>query len=156
MRPEPRESPLEQQTALRFSFLDEETEPCVVVSHRMEIVHANQPAREILEPGWFGKRCFEMFPTSDDECAWHCPTIDAVTRGQGIEYCQENLVQKNGQPLHLGVAVVSLAPLHDDLARSVLLMRPRTTADSDADREELLRAGAALRQRIAERLCENG
>jgi hypothetical protein len=66
-------SMLQQESALRWGFLKQEKNACAIVSDRMEIVYMNEPARRLVLLDWFGRRCFEVFPTAKDLCAIGCP-----------------------------------------------------------------------------------
>ena len=79
---------LQDETTLRWSRLEDEPEACVV-SDRMELVYINTAARELVPGEWFGKRCFEVFPTVDEACAFHCPKIRAVNESVDVVYCEE-------------------------------------------------------------------
>jgi hypothetical protein len=57
---------LEDESALRWGFLEDNPDACAVVSDRMELIYMNQPARELVSESWFGRRCFEIFPTAND------------------------------------------------------------------------------------------
>ena len=69
---------LQDETALLWSFLEAESDACVVVSERMELIYVNTSARSLMPEGWFGKRCFEVLPVAGETCAFHCPKIRAV------------------------------------------------------------------------------
>ena len=74
---------LRDETTLRWGFLEEESDPCLVVSERMEFVYVNRAARAWLPDQWFGKRCFEVLPVVDEACAFHCPKMDVVQEAPG-------------------------------------------------------------------------
>ena len=103
-----KKSILRDETALRWGFMDEEADPCVVVSDRMEFVHINAAGRGLVPHEWFGKRCFEVLPVVDEKCAFHCPTIRAVADSSAIVYCDEQVRVEGGACLQLGVAVIPL------------------------------------------------
>ena len=69
---------LRDETSPRWSFLEEESDPCVVVSEGVELIYVNGAVRSLVPDQWFGERCFEVLPTVDKTCAFHCPKIDAV------------------------------------------------------------------------------
>ena len=120
---------LKDETALQWSFLDDEQDPCIVVSERMELVYVNTAAQELVPSEWFGKRCFEVFPVADQTCAFHCPKIDAVNDATDVTslvaYCEETLYTSNLDRVVLGVGLVPLGPARTDRARAVFVLRSR-------------------------------
>lgn len=144
----PRQSSiLEDESALRWGFLEDHPDACAVVSDRMELVYVNEPARKLVAESWFGRRCFEIFPTANDLCAFHCPTMTAVHQSHDILYCEETLRTPGGPIRELGVAVIPLEGMSRDEARSLLLLRPK----SASTREALLEEASKLRGRLASR-----
>ena len=103
-----RESPFQDENAIRWAFLEQESDACAVVSERMELLYLNEAGRALTLPDWFAKRCFEVLPNRDEHCAWHCPTITAVSDAQEITYCEEALSPADGAPMTLGTAVIPL------------------------------------------------
>lgn len=144
-RPGP--SMFQDESALRWGFLEDAPDACAVVSDRMELVYMNAPARELVSREWFGRRCFEIFPTADELCAFHCKTIAAVHEAEDVLYCEETLRSPSGISRELGVAVLPLGGMSGDEARALLLLRP-TEASA---REELLTAARELRTDLASR-----
>lgn len=138
---------LEDESALRWGFLEDNPDACAVVSDRMELVYMNEPARKLVAESWFGRRCFEIFPTADDLCAFHCPTMTAVHQSHDILYCEEVLRTPGGPVRELGVAVIPLEGISRDEARSLLLLRPK----SESTREALLEEASKLGGRLASR-----
>ena len=136
---------LEDESALRWGFLEDEPDACAVVSDRMELVYMNEPARKLVAESWFGRRCFEIFPTANDLCAFHCPTMTAVHQSHDILYGDETLRAPGGPVLELGVAVIPLEGMSRDEARSLLLLRPK----SESTREALLEEASKLEGRLA-------
>jgi hypothetical protein len=136
---------LEDESALRWGFLEDEPDACAVVSDRMEVVYMNEPARKLVAESWFGRRCFEIFPTANDLCAFHCPTMTAVHQSHDILYCDEILRAPGGPVRELGVAVIPLEGMSRDEARSLLLLRPK----SESTREALLEEASKLEGRLA-------
>lgn len=128
---EPR-SILEDEDSLRWGFLEENGDACAVVSDRMELVYLNAPARALVPEEWFGRRCFEIFPTANDVCAFKCPTITAVHEASEILYCEEVLRAPDASIRELGVAVIPLAGVSGDEARALLLLRPKAENGEDA------------------------
>ena len=59
------EPTLRDEAALRWGFLEEETDPCLVVSERMEFIYVNNEGTRPGSDEWFGKRCFEVLPVAD-------------------------------------------------------------------------------------------
>ena len=82
-------SPLRDESALRWNFLEDEADACIVVSGRMELVYVNGAAKTLIPDAWFGKRCFEVLPVVDETCAFHCPKIAAVNESPDVVYCEE-------------------------------------------------------------------
>jgi hypothetical protein len=138
---------LEDETALRWGFLEQDPDACAVVSDRMELVYMNEPARKLVSESWFGRRCFEIFPTANDLCAFHCPTMTAVHESVDILYCEETLRAPSGAVRELGVAVVPLGGMSHDEARALLLLRPK----SESTREALLEEASKLRGQLVSR-----
>ncbi len=145
-------SSLEDESALRWGFLEGDPDACAVVSDRMELVYMNEPARKLVSESWFGRRCFEIFPTVNDLCAFHCPTMTAVHESHDVLYCEENLRTPNGPVRELGVAVIPLEGMSQDEARSLLLLRPK----SESTRDALLEDASKLRTRLASRFRPAG
>jgi PAS fold len=150
MTPSKSDSQLQDSTALRWSHLEDERDACVVVSDRMELVYINSAARELVPGEWFGKRCFEVLPTVDEACAFHCPKIRAVNESVDVVYCEETvLAGENGRRI-FGVGLIPLVSSSDDHARAVFLMRAREPSVEDsAFRDQLLTDAKSLAQRIA-------
>lgn len=144
---------LEDEAALRWNILEEEAEPCAVVSRRMELLYLNAPARGLTAPDWFAKRCWEALPTQDERCAMACPAIQAVNRPDGIQYCEEIVCPGDGTPVTLGVAVVPLEDIGGQRAAALLLFRPRDEAAEESTfQSNLLADAASLLGRVAARL----
>lgn len=147
------QSPLQDETALRWGFLEDESEACVVVSDRMELVYINAAGRTLVPAHWFGKRCFEVLPVVNESCAWHCPTILAVSESVKIVYCEETVLSPSGSILRLGVGAIPVATGALDPAKSVLLLRPKEAGcDEDTFRRDLLLEAEGVRARIAAHL----
>jgi hypothetical protein len=138
---------LEDESALRWGFLEDDPDACAVVSDRMELVYMNRPARALVSESWFGRRCFEIFPTANDLCAFHCPTMTAVHRSADVLYCEETLRAPDGLVRKLGVAVIPLGGMSGDEARALLLLRPKAESTEDA----LLEEASKLRGLVASR-----
>lgn len=150
--PEPK-STLEDETALRWGFLEDEREACVVVSDRMELVYINVAGRALVPAHWFGKRCFEVLPVVNERCAWHCQTIRAVNESVNIVYCEEVVLSPSGSVLQLGVGAIPLATGGQDPAKAVLLLRHKdASCDEDEFRSELLQEAERMHERIVARL----
>lgn len=138
---------LEDESAFRWGFLEDDPDACAVVSDRMELVYMNAPARELVSETWFGRRCFEIFPTANDVCAFHCPTMTAVHESADILYCEETLRAPGGRVRELGVAVIPLGGMSHDEARALLLLRPKP----ESTRGELLEEASRLRDLLVSR-----
>ena len=143
------DSQLRDNTALRWSHLEDEREACVVVSDRMELVYINTAARELVPGEWFGKRCFEVLPTVDGACALHCPKIRAVNESVDVVYCEEAVFVGNNRRV-FGVGLIPLGPGRDDRGRAVLLLRAKgESVEESAFVAQLLTDAKSLAQRIA-------
>lgn len=146
------DSQLQDNTALRWSRLEDEQEACVVVSDRMELVYINTAARELVPGEWFGKRCFEVLPTVDEACAFHCPKIRAVNESVDVVYCEESVFVGNNNRKVFGVGLIPLGPGRDDRGRAVLLLRAKgEPVDESAFVAQLLTDAKSLARRIASR-----
>ena len=146
-------SQLQDQTAFRWGRLEDEREACVVVSDRMELVYINAAARALVPGEWFGKRCFEVLPTVDEACAFHCPTIAAVTESVDVAYCEETLSGDNNLRRVFGVGLIPLGKGGDDRARAIFLLRAKgASVDEGAFRVQLLTDARSLARRMAVRL----
>jgi hypothetical protein len=142
-------SQLQDKTALRWSRLEDEREACVVVSSRMELVYINTAARELVPGEWFGKRCFEVLPTIDEACAFHCPKIQAVNESVDVVYCEETVFVGNNERRVFGVGLIPLGPGSDDHARAVFLLRAKgASVEDSAFQTQLLADAKSLARRI--------
>jgi PAS domain-containing protein len=143
------DSPLQDETALRWSRLEDEREACVVVSDRMDLVYINMAARELVPGEWFGRRCFEVLPIVDEACAFHCPKIRAVNESVDIVYCEETVFVGKA-PRVFGVGLIPLGRSSGNHARAVLLLRAKEeSVDESAFRAQLLKDAKSLARRIA-------
>ncbi|HJO37478.1 MAG: hypothetical protein QGG24_04495 [Vicinamibacterales bacterium] len=146
--------PLHDETALRWNFLEAESDPCVVVSERMEFVYVNEAAQALVPAQWFGKRCFEVLPVVDETCAFHCPKIDALSEGADsasadVVYCEETLYTDRLDQVVLGVGLIPLGTERTDRARAVFVLRAKEgTADPAQFEAQLLQDAARVRARI--------
>jgi hypothetical protein len=120
---------LQDENAIRWEFLEDENDACAVVSQRMELLFLNGAGRALTLPDWFAKRCFEVLPNRDENCAWHCPTITAVSEADEITYCEEALTPTGGSPLVLGTAVIPMEHSDEDGAKALLLFRRKDAGD---------------------------
>ncbi len=143
------DSQLQDNAALRWSRLEDEQGACVVVSDRMEFVYINAAARELVPGEWFGKRCFEVLPSVDEACAFHCPKIRAVHESVDVVYCEETVLVGNSDLRVFGVGLIPLGPGRDDRARAVLLLRAKEeSVEESAFRARLLTDAKRLARRI--------
>jgi len=141
-------SQLQDKAALRWSRLEDERAACVVVSDRMELVYINAAAREMVAGEWFGRRCFEVLPTVDEACAFHCPKIRAVNESVDVVYCEETVTLRNARQV-FGVGLIPLAPSSDDHARAVLLLRVKEeSAVDNAFRAQLVDDAKSLARKF--------
>ena len=113
----------------RWSFLDQEHDPCGVVSQHMEVLYLNAAARLIIPADWFGRRCWQAFPVQDAHCAARCLAVWAVGHSKEIVYCEETIYPGSGGPILVGVAVTPLGNIQADGEQAILLLRPKP-ADS--------------------------
>ena len=149
--PEPRPQ-FRDEEALRWCFLEEERDACVVVSERMELVYINAAGRALVPGEWFGKRCFEVLPVVDETCAFHCPKIRAVSEAIDVVYCEETIGSGAGDRVVLGVGLIPLGSRGDDPARAVLLLRDKGESGEESDfRAQLLLDAETVRRRIVSR-----
>ena len=141
---------LKDENAIRWEFLESESDPCAVVSARMELLYLNEAGRALTLPDWFAKRCFEVLPNRDENCAWHCPTITAVSDANEITYCEEALAPTDGPSVTFGTAVIPITQNAEDGARALLIFRPKSS-DGDQKRfqEKLLADARVLHARVA-------
>lgn len=150
----PESNLLRDETALRWSFLEDERDACVVVSERMELVYINAAARELVPGEWFGKRCFEVFPVVDETCAFHCPKIRAVNESLDVVYCEETVCSGDKDCVVFGVGLIPLGPEGDDRARAVFLLRGKKEGGEESEfRAQLLLDAESARRRITSRLA---
>jgi hypothetical protein len=141
---------LRDENAMRWEFLEDQSDACAVVSKRMELLYLNQAGRALSLPDWFAKRCFEVLPNQDRNCAWHCPTITAVGSATQITYCEEALAPGGEPSVILGTAVIPMQHSAEDGAKALLLFRPKA-GDSDQSHFEkkLLADAGELHARVA-------
>jgi len=145
-------SELQDVTALRWSSLEAEREACVVVSDRMELVYINTAARELVPGEWFGKRCFEVLPTVDKACAFHCPKIRAVNESVEVVYCEETVRVGHDDQRVFGVGLIPLGPAGGDRARAILLLRAKDpSVEDNAFQTQLITDATTLARRMASR-----
>ena len=142
-------SQLQDKSALRWFFLEDEPEGCVVVSHRMELVYINKAARELVPGEWFGRRCYEVLPIVDEACAFHCPKIQAVNESVDVVYCEETVMTEDRERRDFGVGLIPLGRNSDDHARAVLLLRAKgESVEESAFSAQLLTDAKGLARRI--------
>lgn len=147
------DSTLRDEAALSWNFLEDEHDPCIVVSERMELVYINGAAQRLVPEEWFGKRCFEVFPVVDETCAFHCPKIDAVSESPEtspkVVYCEETVYTGTLDRVVLGVGLVPLGEERADHARAVFVLRTKdASADARAFESNLLQDAEHVRQRV--------
>jgi hypothetical protein len=141
---------LKDENAIRWEFLESESDPCAVVSARMELLYLNEAGRALTLPDWFAKRCFEVLPNRDENCAWHCPTITAVSEAEEITYCEEALSPADGPSVTLGTAVIPMEHGAEDGAKALLMFRRKNAgSDQKSFQEKLLTDARDLHARIA-------
>jgi hypothetical protein len=141
---------LEDENAIRWEFLENESDACAVVSERMELLYLNEAGRSLTLPDWFAKRCFEVLPSQDEHCAWHCPTITAVSEAEEITYCEEALSPAGETSVTLGTAVIPLQHSAEDGAKALLMFRAKIPGDDESRfRERLLADARDLHAKVA-------
>lgn len=146
-------SMLQDETALRWGFLEDEVETVAVVSPRMELVYVNSSGRRLLPENWFGKRCFETLAVGTGECAWTCPTIQAVDASEGLVYCEEHVNLEDGLTLDLGVVVIPMPQDKVRSAKALLFMRKKPQLGVEPGYQEtLLKDAASLQGRVIAQL----
>jgi hypothetical protein len=144
------ESQFKDENTIRWEFLEQESDACAVVSERMELLYLNEAGRSLTLPDWFAKRCFEVLPNRDEHCAWHCPTITAVSDAEEITYCEEALSPADGPSVTLGTAVIPLEHSAEDGAKALLVFRAKLPGtDESRFRERLLADARDLSARVA-------
>lgn len=146
----PSDSPLKDEAMLRWSCLEAERDPCVVVSERMELVYLNAAARQLVQPReWFGKRCFEAFAIVDEMCAFDCSKIRAVSESAGVVYCEETVRLTDDGWMVFGVGLIPLGPSGDDHGRAILLLRRKEgPGKQSAFEAQLLTDARSLARRV--------
>ena len=136
----------QEQLALRWNLLDNECDPCTVVTRRMEVVYVNAAAKFLVTSGWFGCRCWEVFPVREDNCVARCSAVRAVSNADDIVYCEETIYAAGGAPVPLGVAVIPIRTAGGDGERAILLLRSKSSSLSDdLFRRETLNRARKLR-----------
>ena len=146
------DSQLQDKAALRWSRLEDEPGACVVVSDRMEIVYINAAAVNLVAGSWFGKRCFEVLPTVDKACAFHCPKIRAVNESVEVVYCEETVRVGHDDQRVFGVGLIPLGPAGGDRARAILLLRAKDpSVEDNAFQTQLITDATTLARRMASR-----
>lgn len=139
---------LQDESDLRWCWLEEEPDACVVVSERMELIYVNTAGRELVSGDWFGKRCFETFPVADETCAFHCPKIHDVSESREVVYCEEMVRPSGHGPDTFGVGLIPLGA-NDGRARAVFVMRKKEPGGNDtAFQAALLRDAEGIRRRM--------
>ena len=143
----------QRRMASRWGFLEAERDACSVVTRQMVVVYLNEAARSLVPPGWFGRRCWDVFPVGVESCASRCAAVAAVSKADDIVYCEETIYAGDGSPLRLGVAVIPLRVTPPADERAVLLLRAKTPGMAEeVFRRELLERAAELRASCDERL----
>ncbi len=143
---------LRDEVALHWNWLEAETDPCVVVSERMEFVYANAAARELVPAQWFGKHCFELLPVVDQTCAFHCPKTTSVTEATDVVYCEETVCLQGRECDVYGVWLIPLGEGRTDRGRAVLLMRGKSVVKPEPEFEaRVLRDAEAIRDKVVAR-----
>ncbi len=130
--------------ATRWSFLEALTDPCGVVSHGMEVLYLNAAARALVNPTWFGRRCWQVFPVREATCAARCPVVTAALQLGKILYCEEHLSPQGGAPITVGVAVIPLERASPNEERALLLFRLKEGESEEGFRQKLLEDAGQL------------
>ena len=138
------------ENAIRWEFLEQQQDACAVVSERMEVLYLNAAGRALSLPDWYAKRCFEILPNVDGQCAWNCPTITAVSNAREITYCEEALGVAGEPSVILGTAVIPMEHSEEDGAKALLLFRHKSEAvDPRQFQDELLADARKLEAQVA-------
>lgn len=120
----------------------------------MEFVYANAAARQLVGGDWFGKRCFEVMPTTDQACAFHCQTIRAVTDSPEIVYCEESVDAGTDAARVFGVGLIPLGPKGSDHGRAVFLLRRKPVlGNPEAFKTQVLQDAVRLQREITTALA---
>ncbi len=147
------QSTLQEEANLRWSFIDKVDDACVVVTERMEIVFVNGQARGLLQEHTFGKRCFEVIPVAEKDCAWECPTLRAVAEAKDLVYCEETVCTDGESSVCLGVIVIPLPTKPADASRALLMLRGKPAdVTQEAYKTQLFRDAKQLRNHIEQHL----
>ena len=136
----------QRRMASRWGFLEAERDACSVVTRQMVVVYLNEVARSLVPPEWFGRRCWDVFPVGEENCASRCAAVAAVSKADDIVYCEETIHAADGSPLRLGLAVIPLRAAARMGERAILLLRPKVPGMPDENfRTKLLERAADLR-----------
>ncbi len=136
----------QRRMASRWGFLEAERDACSVVTRQMVVVYLNEAARSLVPPEWFGRRCWDVFPVGEENCASGCAAVAAVSKADDIVYCEETIHAADGSPLRLGLAVIPLRAAARMGERAILLLRPKAPDMADENfRTKLLERAADLR-----------
>lgn len=146
------ESMLRDEISATWDFLEKESEPCAVVSERMELLYLNKTGRTLGAAEWFGKRCFEVLPVTDSWCALHCQTIKAVNQTDEIAYCEENFWGQPGAAVGFGGAIIPLGDFKRAGAQALIVLRPKVKTDDEGFRKSVLAYARELQSRVARQL----
>ena len=144
---------LQDEAALSWNFLEDEHDPCIVVSERMELVYINGAAQQLVPHEWFGRRCFEVFPIADETCAFHCPKIDAVSESPEtspkVVYREEAVYTGTLERVVQGVGLIPLGAERADHARAVFVLRNKDAwAEARVFESQLLQDAEQVRRRV--------
>ena len=124
--------------ATRWSALEALTDPCGVVSNRMEVLYLNAAARALVGPTWFGRRCWQVFPVKEATCAARCPVVTTALQSGQILYCEEHLSPRESAQITVGVAVIPLESASPNDERALLLLRLKAADAGEGFRQQLL------------------
>lgn len=138
----------EARLVARWGFLENEVDPCTVVTRRMELVYVNRLARDLVPADWFGRRCWQAFPIADPSCAARCVAVRAVGRGSEIVYCEETLSLTDGAQIPLGVAVIPFDDGSPEKDRALLILRPKVPMSAGTFEQSLLADARRLQVHI--------
>ncbi len=143
---------LNDEAAFQWDFLEAESDACAVLTERMEMLYLNAAGRDWVEQDWFGKHCWEVFPTRQKNCVFRCATIQALGRGDEAKFHTETLLRKDGSSIKLGIGWIPLSARAGDKAAAMMLLRPCADEDDEggepAFKEKLLEAATLLKARI--------
>jgi CRP/FNR family transcriptional regulator len=136
----------------RLGGLDEELDPCVVLSPRMDVLYVNPAAKKIVPSSWIGRPCWQTFPVVEQIYGTSSSVARSIRRSCESLFCVERIIS-HGKRHDYGVAIVPLTgsgggrEIHES-ANALLVLR-RKEDDLDATFESrLVHDGELIRARL--------